>query len=358
MRILDRYVLRLWLQIFVLTGLGFPLVAITIDLVDHLNKWLDRGLTPSQIALSYFYALPENIFMVMPAAVLFASVFTVGTLGRSAEITAAKASGRSFHRLFRPIFVAGLGAALLNVVVGELAPGSSARSAEIQRGKDPRPQSARFNFVYRGDQGWVYTIRTLDVAANSLRQVVLERQGTGSEYPGLAVTADSATYDDSLRAWRLWHGTSRRIGEPGEEVVFRFTTMRLRALHQTPADLLAEPKSPEEMRYAELGRYIEALERSGNDANKLKVERALKLALPAACFVIALFGAPLAVTSPRSGAAVGIAFSLGTTIIYLTMIQISKAVGAGGVIDPTFAAWIPNLFFLACALVLLWRVRT
>ena len=87
--------------------------------------------------------------------------------------------------------------------------------------------------------------------------------------------------------------------------------MRLRALTQSPADLLAEPKAPDEMRYAELGRYIDALKRSGNDANKLIVEQALKLALPATCLIIALFGAPLAVQAPRAGAAVGIAHQPG-----------------------------------------------
>jgi lipopolysaccharide export system permease protein len=140
--------------------------------------------------------------------------------------------------------------------------------------------------------------------------------------------------------------------------MFTFRSMRLKALTQSPADLLAEAKAPDEMRYAELGRYVEALRRSGNDANKLMVEQALKVALPVTCFIIALFGAPLAVTSPRAGAAVGIAISLGTTVLFLLLTQIMKAVGAGGVVDPVVAAWIPNMVFLAAALVLLARVRT
>jgi lipopolysaccharide export system permease protein len=129
-------------------------------------------------------------------------------------------------------------------------------------------------------------------------------------------------------------------------------------MHESPAELLAEPKAPEAMRYAELGRYITTLERSGSDASKLQVDRALKLALPAACLVIALFGAPLAMSSPRSGAATGIAISLGTTIAYLLLAQIARAVGAGGMMDPTLAAWVPNLVFFLAALVLLRRVRT
>ena len=67
-------------------------------------------------------------------------------------------------------------------------------------------------------------------------------------------------------------------------------------MKESPAELLIEPKAPDEMRYAELGRYIESLRRSGNEVDKIVVEQALKLALPATCLVIAIFGAPLAVT--------------------------------------------------------------
>jgi lipopolysaccharide export system permease protein len=187
---------------------------------------------------------------------------------------------------------------------------------------------------------------------------MLERQGTGLSYPGLILTADSASYDESLKIWRLRRGASRIIAGPARQATFNFRSMRLRALRQSPADLLAESKAPDEMRYAELGRYIDALKRSGNDANKLIVERALKVALPATCLIIALFGAPLGITSPRAGAAVGIALSLGTTVLFLLMTQIMKAVGSGGVVDPVLAAWLPNLVFLAAGLVLLGRTRT
>jgi lipopolysaccharide export system permease protein len=358
LRQLDRYILQSWIRIFVLTALGFPIVSILINLTDSLNKLLDRGLSMKEIAISYVYSIPENAFLVMPAAVLFATVFTVGSMGRHSELTAAKAGGQSFHRLMRPIFIASAVAAVLAFVVGELAPGATARQMEIQKAKQSRPTRTRYNFVYRGDAGWVYTIRSLDVANRQLKQLMLERQGTGLSYPGLVLTADSASYDDSLKVWRLRRGASRIIAGPARQATFNFRTMRLRALNQTPADLLAEPKAPDEMRYAELGRYINALKRSGNDANKLVVEQALKLALPAACIIIALFGAPLAVTTPRAGAAVGIAISLGTTVIYLLFIQITKAIGAGGVINAVLAAWIPNVVFLFAGLVLLAKVRT
>jgi lipopolysaccharide export system permease protein len=357
-RTLDRYVFSSWVRIFVLTALGFPLVSILINLTDTLNKLLDRGLTMRQIVVSYVYSIPENAFIVMPAAVLFATVFTVGAMGRHSELTAAKAGGLSFYRVTAPIFVASVLATGLAFLVGEVAPGATARQLEIQKAKQARSTSARYNFVYRGDAGWVYTVRSLDVGSRQLKQLMLERQGDGDRFPGLIITADSATYDPRRGTWRVKNGTSRVISGPGKQASFGFRSMRLRALTQTPADLLAEPKAPDEMRYAELGRYIDGLKRSGNDANKLIVEQALKLALPATCLIIALFGAPLAVQAPRAGAAIGIAISLGTTVIFLLLTQIMKAVGAGGVIDPTLAAWLPNAVFLVAGAILLARVRT
>ena len=113
-----------------------------------------------------------------------------------------------------------------------------------------------------------------------------------------------------------------------------------------------------EMRYSELSRYIAALERSGGDANELKVERALKLAIPVTCIIIAIFGAPLATSTQRGGAAYGIGISLATTIIFLMLIQITKAIGQGGVIPPTIAAWLPNAMFGAIGATLLAKVRT
>src|SRR2546428_76115 len=112
MTTLDRYVLREWAKVFFLATFGFPLLVFVIDLVDNLDKYLARGVSKQHLALSYLYYVPETVTLVFPVAVLFAVVFTVGALGRHAELTAAKASGISFHRPVRPLLVASLDARL------------------------------------------------------------------------------------------------------------------------------------------------------------------------------------------------------------------------------------------------------
>ena len=358
MRLLSRYLLRHWLRVFLLTAIGLPFVSVLTQLTDNLRRLLDRDLHAGTIALSYLYALPQNIATMMPAAALFATVFTVGPLARNSELTAAKAGGVSFYRLIRPLLIASTLAAVLCFKIGEWATEATTRQLELQKERQARNVTTRSNFVYRAGSGWVYTVRALNTADNQMQQVVLERATRDSTSPTISIVADSARWDPRKRVWRFAHGASHLIRRNGDALTLSFAELRLPAFTQAPRDLLIEPKNPEEMTYNELGRYIAALNSSGNDTKKLQVQQAVKLALPAACLIIALFGAPLAVSSPRAGAAMGIAISLGTTIVYLLMINLSQAVGSSGIMDPVLAAWFPNLVFLAIGGWLMMKVRT
>lgn len=362
---LDRYVLREWLRVFLITLVGFPILVILIDLADNLDKYMGRGIARGAVALSYLFDLPEKMFLVLPVAVLFATVFTVGTLGRHSELTAAKASGISFHRLVRPLFAAAGAALIAGLLLGEIAPVATSRRLELLGDKAIRSTTSRYNFVYRADRGWVYAIRALELRTKEISDLLLEREGTGAGYPTIVLAAQKAVYTDTGRvpapgAWTLHRGTLRYLAgnQPGGELAFEFDSLESRTLRERPVDLLAEPKAPDEMRYGELRRYIEALTRSGSNAKKLQVELALKLAIPFVSLLIALFGAPLAISTPKSGAAWGVAASLATTFIVLLMFQLAKAVGSGGVLPPMLAAWTPNILVAVAAVYLLRKAPT
>ena len=357
LRLLDRYVGREFVRIFGITVVGFPLMTIVINLADNIDKYLSRGVPVRRIAAAYVFALPEQVFFIIPAAVLFATVFSVGSFSRHSEITAAKASGVSFHRLAVPVFVLAVFAAILTYGVGEIVPVANERRDVLLGERELRSQSARYSFVYRADGGRTYAIRSLNIPRHEMVDVQIEREGTGPEFPGYFLTATRAAFD-STRGWILERGTMRLFLGRDRELAFTFDSLRQRALTERPADLLTEPKAPDQMNYRELGHYVRTLERSGSEANKLKVERALKIAIPVTCLVIALFGAPLGLTGHRAGPAYGVAVSLGTTIVFLMMVQLSKAVGAGGVVPPVLAAWLPNAVFGVGGVTLFVRART
>lgn len=354
---LDRYLLREWLRVFLFTALGFPVIVSVIELTDRLSRYLSRDISPLDILIGYLIGVPEIIFLVLPSAVLFATVFSIGSSSRHSELTAMKASGRSFHRTILPVVAISLATSVFGLALGEAAPPWSRRKAELLGETQGRSSVTRFNFVYRADDGWVYIIRSLDAAHSQMRDVILERKGSGPEYPTLVIQAADGRYDDS-RGWRFASGRYRVLAGLLHERAFAFDSLRSATLVETPDELLAQPKAPEEMRYAELGNYIEALERSGGDARKLRVQQALKIAIPFTCLVIAIFGAPMAISSPRSGGAFGVAVSLATTVIFLILVQLSQAIGSGGILPPTLAAWSPNILFGTIGAFLLHRAPT
>jgi lipopolysaccharide export system permease protein len=355
---LDRYVFREFWKIFTATALGFPILVIIIDLADNLDKYLVRSLSREAIAMSYVYWVPDSMFMALPAAVLFATVFTIGAFTRHSEITAAKASGISFHRLVAPIFVASAVVTVLAGVLSELVPVTNRRRAELLEERRFDAADARYNFPYAAENGRVYKIAALNVQRGALDGLEIERKGMGPEYPTYLLTARTAEWRDSTDRWTLMGGELHILPDSMTDMVFEYDSLLDNTLREAPEELVARSREPNEMRYRELGLYIRALERSGSSVNELRVERALKIAVPITCFIIAIFGAPLATSTQRGGAAFGIAISLATTILFLTLIQITKAVGGGGLLPPTIAAWTPNLLFAAAGLVLLARART
>lgn len=357
-RPLDRYVFVEWMKIFCSTALGLPILLVIIDLTDHLQTYLTREIPRADIALSYVYWMPQSMFMALPAAVLFATVFSIGTFTRHSEITAAKASGISFYRFTAPILLGALLAAGLDLAIAEVVPITDARRKDLLRESKVQSGTQRYNFAYAAEFGRVYKAQSLDVPRGMLERLQIERKGNGRDYPTVLVSSALAKFDSTSGRWTLNQGDMHVIRDSAPSMAISFTQLRDKHMRERPVDLMARPRDPQEMRYTELTRFIRALERSGGDANLLKVERALKIAIPITCLVIALFGAPLATSTQRGGTAYGIGLSLATTVTFLMLIQLTKAVGGKNIIWPDVAAWLPNAMFAVMGLVLLARVRT
>lgn len=359
LRPLDRYVLAEWTKIFLSTALGFPFIITVFDLTDNLDRYLNRNLPPRDIALSYLYWIPDSLSYALPAAVLFATVFSIGAFTRHSEISAAKASGISFHRLASPIVLGAIVASGLSLLLGEVVPSANRRRIELLQESRFNTGNERYSFAFAAEQGRVYRATILNVSRGYIEGLEVERKGREGDptYPSYIYSASNARFD-SVSGWMVRNGALHVVPSPAQNVAIVFDSLRDRRITETPRALMASPKAPADMGYEDLGRFIEALERSGSDVNTLRVERALKIAVPVTCIIIAFFGMPLATSNQRGGAAYGVGMSLLTTVIFLILIQLTKAVGGRGVISPEMAAWVPNIAFGVLGIVALARVRT
>lgn len=356
MRLLDRYILRQFTFTLVGLVLGLPLLFVVADVTDNLDKYLARGIPGRDVAISYLYFFPQAIYWALPVGALVATVFTIGNMTRHQEITAAKAGGVSFYRLLMPLLILGAVLSLGAIWLGELVPAANQRRMELIGERQFNSGTLRTNFVFQTQSGYTLSARRLDAERDQMIEIVLERE-LGTEGPGVHLVARRADWRADS-GWTLGQGYYRTFDSTATERSFAFDSARVTTLQETPEELLARPKEPEEMRYEEMARFMETVRRSGGDTRKLEVELLQKISLPLAILVIILFGAPLSTSSQRGGAAYGVGVSLAITMIYLLLFRVGTAVGASGAVPPVVAAWAPNALFLIGGIYLLAKVRT
>lgn len=355
-RILDRLVARSFLRLFFIFVTAAPLLFILGDATENLDRYLDRGLTTGQVLLSYVYQYPMFMFWAFPIAALLAAVFTIQPMTVHREIMAAKAGGISFHRLVAPMIVLGVLFTGVGLALAEFVPKATQRAAEI-RGERDRRQGWLSQFVYLTDAGESLMARRLTVQDGRMTGVILLREAENELDPIVHIVASEGVWDGT-NGWSFRDGYVRELMPDGEERFRAFDEMEYERLTERPDDLVETVRDEDEMSRGELSVLAERVQRSGGDAGRLLVKREQRLAIPVATLVIILFGAPLATSSKRGGAAYGIGISLATTILYLVLFRVAGALGYAGTLDPLLAAWLPNGLFFVAGTVLMVKVRT
>jgi lipopolysaccharide export system permease protein len=388
-RVLDRLVLGTFFRLFTLFVLGAPLLFILGDATEKLDSYMDRGLPLEQVGMSYLYQYVQFVFWSFPIAALLATIFTIQPMTVHREVMAAKAGGISFRRLVAPLLLSGFFLTGIGLALAEVIPHTNARSAEL-RGDRDRRQGWLSNFLYITDSGESLSARRLTVNDGRMMSVVLLTRtdsvhavepaqpeegtegvqrgevGIGADGPEADVRsgetrthimAETAFWTEE-DGWTLQDGYRRILRDAGAEQFEQFSLLPYPPLTERPEDLVETVRHEDEMTRDQLKALASRVTRSGGDPGRMEVKREQRLAIPVATLVIILFGAPLATSSKRGGAAFGVGLSLATTILYLVLFRVSGAMGYAGLLTPVMAAWLPNLIFLVGGLLLMIRVRT
>ena len=220
--VLDRYVLKQWLATFLLSAVGVPAVAVIIDLSERFGRAFAISNIPvGQILLGQVFLFPSKMAILVPAAVLFATVFTLNGMGRHSELTAVQGGGISFYRLIAPMLILATLAVPADYELQELASYSTTRQKELQHEKSSAADSTRTSTSHtRRRSGWTWAIEYL-VRRRPARSMRPDRRRRARPPPDSRWTihADSAIWNASTRTWSLRHGATyivlgqRRAGD-------------------------------------------------------------------------------------------------------------------------------------------------
>ncbi len=102
-RILDEYIVREFVGMFLLVLAGFVLLMIVFTFFDLLGDILRNHIALAIVGEYLLNLTPSMLYQIAPLAVLIAALVTFGVLNRNSEIIAMKATGISLYRLVIPI---------------------------------------------------------------------------------------------------------------------------------------------------------------------------------------------------------------------------------------------------------------
>ena len=144
--------------------MAFVGIFYVVDLIQQLDKFIDRDVTALLIAEYYLNFMPYIIVLTIPVSMLLACLFTFGQLAKYGELTAMKASGLSLYRLIWPMILASVVVSLGIFAAGEwIVPDANQRRADINNNEVEKQfkasRSIRNNVLFRGQDGRQYLLR-------------------------------------------------------------------------------------------------------------------------------------------------------------------------------------------------------
>ena len=151
--ILDRYILKQILEVFILGIVIFAGIIFASEaFISLIKKISDFGM-PFQIAfMMVLLNLPAIIVTVIPMSILFSTIMVLNRLCLASEITVFRACGIGLNRIAAPIFILAMFLTLISFVVNEtIVPVTSSQSKTLALwalGQKNVP-NGKHNFIFK-----------------------------------------------------------------------------------------------------------------------------------------------------------------------------------------------------------------
>ncbi len=360
-KVLDFYIARGFLIYFLWSVIACAALFVVLTLFELLDDIIKNDISAMVVADYFFSLFPQILILVVPMAVLLASLIHFGILEKASEIVAIKAGGWSLYRICMPVFVLSgtvcLGLYLLQDYVLPYANIRQDTLRNLIKGRPAQTTMPQRKWII-GNSGRIYNYDYFDSSQNRFVGLNVFEIDMDRLHIIRRLHAAQATIDSSGK-WILENGWLHDFGPegPGYRRIARDEFDFPEGASYFKREIF-EPKESAKLNYIELRQLISYLEQSGYNATELQVELYKKISFPLSSLVMALLGVPFSFSMGRRGAFFGIAASIVIAIFYWGTFSVFEQMGAYGLLLPMLAAWAPNLLFGGAGLALLLTVRT
>lgn len=356
MNLIARYILK---EVAMSSGFVFVALILLFSFFDLANELDSIGRADYgflQAALYVALNIPGHVYEIVPIAALIGALFALSRLVMNSEFTVMLASGVSNWRVAFLLALAGVGFALIAMLVGELvSPWSeqAAKTLKLRATESVVAQAFHSGLWVKDGNSFINAGEVLP--DTSLRELKVYEFDSGWELKKI-MAAEKGVWEGKRR-WKLDNVSDTSFSPQGGIKVTHTESLDWKSV-LTPDMLSVLLVAPEKMSTPALVKYIRHLRDNKQKTTRYEVALWSKMFYPLAIPVIMLLALPFAFHSPRSGS---IAFKIFLGILAGLAFHLSNRlfshVGLLNDWPPFFTAATPSLIFLALALGVLKRLE-
>lgn len=372
LNLFDRYLLAEWLKMLALLlaatmGLLF-VVAVSSDLRDLLQTGAGLG----EIAHYFATLMPSYLSIVLPLSLLLSLLFVLSKMHRNNEITAMRAAGLNIFATTRALWLAGVGFCALSLFLNaKVVPWSVEESRGLLDSFEFRAE-AKLSGRSDDTLGLVSGVAFDNQRQNRMWYINRYSRYTQKAY-GITISeldhrrrektrilAREGVYDEASHSWTFRDGRETWFDAELGEVMRTTTFVEKKVPHfnEDPSLMLLIDRKPRHLSFNELARITDyfALE---NNPKIIPYEVRYYSVLfdMVGPLIIIAIAIPFAVSGVRVSPAVGVSKSIGLFALYYLLSTIATALGERQIVEPMWAALLPNLAMVGLAAYSFGRLR-
>jgi LPS export ABC transporter permease LptG/LPS export ABC transporter permease LptF len=366
-RILDEYVVREFLSMFVMVLSGFVLLMLVFTFFDLVGDIIRNHIKLTIVGAYLVNLTPDMLYQIAPLAVLIAVLVTFGVLSRNSEITAMKATGISLYRLVVPIVsIAAILSIALFLFDQYYLPQANRRQEALRNIIKGRPPQTvlhpEHNWIFgeprTGEPGRIFYYEFYDPDHKEFANLSVFEFDPSTFSLTRRIVASRVYWDGNNDIWRFQNGWVRDMDGAETTGYKEFKQLTFSEIHEDPAYFTKENRQSQEMNFGQLRDYINDLRQSGFDTMRLRVALWHKLAYPFIAIVMAMLAIPFALSMGRRGSLTAIAVAIGVALTYWVVDGLFGAMGNVNYLPAALAAWSSDVLFALVGGYLLLRTST
>jgi lipopolysaccharide export system permease protein len=360
-KLLDRYVIRNFLQVYIYCIAGFISIWLIFDISDNISTFIDQHIGIVATLRYYGTQVPQILIILLPVSLLLALLFSLGRMSRANEIVSMLTAGISIPRVLLPLIAIGLLTVAATTALNySLAPHAELARKSFLSGSQRRQGPVIEGQIFRNRaESRTWFIQNFRPGHSVFNTVQVLQQDAHDNITANYLAA-RAIYHPEEKVWELENAKVVHYDVAGNILDEQFLpSLKIDNWSETPFRLGSANVHAEFLSVPELRQYL----RYNFDFPKtllapFRTHFQYRLALPWTCLVVVCIAAPLGIGYSRRGVLASVASAVILVFSMNFLTHLFLALGEGDRISPLAAGWLPNIIFTVIGLFLLYLRAT